>query len=306
MSVLVCVTGRNNDKLMAKLNEALPDVKIELWPHCEDLNRVQFVLAWNAPDELWAQLPNLKVVQSYGAGVDGIALDKLKPNVSVARIVDEQLSADMAEYVLSHVLANKLRHREYATNQGHRNWKPRRAKNGNEVGILGLGELGRVTAELLGHHGFSIRGWSRTQKCISNVACYAGEAQLEAFLSGIDYLVCLLPLTQQTKGILNAELFSQVPPNCVLINVARGQHLVEADLLVALDNNELEAAVLDVFSTEPLPESHPFWSHPKVTVTPHVAAVTNMDTVVAQIAANARACLGNNPLENRVDLGQGY
>ncbi|KZN45611.1 2-hydroxyacid dehydrogenase [Pseudoalteromonas luteoviolacea] len=306
MSVLVCVTGRNNDKLMAKLSDAIPDVKIEQWPYCEDLSSVQFVLAWNAPDNLWQQLPNLKVVQSYGAGVDGIALDKLKPCVSVARIVDQKLSVDMAEYVLSHVLANKLRHREYAANQSEGYWKPRRAMGGNEVGILGLGELGKVTAEVLVRHGFSVRGWSRTQKDLPKVACYAGENQLETFLSEIDYLVCLLPLTQQTKGMLNAKLFSLLPANCVVINVARGQHLVEEDLLAALDNNKLGGAVLDVFSTEPLPENHPFWSHSKVTVTPHVAAVTNMDTVIAQIAANVNACLDDTPLENQVNLSKGY
>ncbi|KZN37688.1 2-hydroxyacid dehydrogenase [Pseudoalteromonas luteoviolacea] len=306
MSVLVCITGRNNDKLMMKLNEALPEVKIELWPNCENKADVEFVLAWNAPDELWRQLPNLKVVQSYGAGVDGIPLDKLPNDVQVTRIVDKQLSVDMAEYVLSHVLAHKLRHGEYSANQANRNWKPRRAKSSNVVGILGLGELGCKTAQLLSSHGFSVRGWSRTLKRLANIDCYAGEAQFEQFLSGLDYLVCLLPLTQATTGILNTKLFSSVSSDCVLINVARGQHLVESDLIAALDNNEIGAAVLDVFQTEPLPEHHPFWTHPKITVTPHVAAVTNLDTVVAQIAANARACLAKQSLQNLVNQQTGY
>ncbi|MCF2856351.1 glyoxylate/hydroxypyruvate reductase A [Pseudoalteromonas sp. SMS1] len=306
MSVLVSITGRNNDKLMAKLQEALPETKIEQWPNCENMEDIEFVLAWNAPDELWQQLPNLKVVQSYGAGVDGIPLAILPSSVKVTRIVDQQLSVDMAEYVLSHVLAYKLRHREYTSNQTERYWKPRRSVAGDSVGILGLGELGCRTASLLSRHGFSVRGWSRTLKDLSNVECYAGEAQFEQFLTGLDYVVCLLPLTSATQGILNAQLFSLVSSECLLINVARGQHLVEADLLNALDENELGAAVLDVFTTEPLPEAHPFWKHPKITVTPHVAAVTNLDTVVAQIAANARACFANQALQNRVMQDRGY
>ncbi|KZN31228.1 hypothetical protein N483_05260 [Pseudoalteromonas luteoviolacea NCIMB 1944] len=291
---------------MAKLKGALPDVDIYLWPHCDNLADIEFVLVWKAPEELWQQLPNLKVVQSFGAGVDGIPVDKLPPDVEVARIVDKQLSHDMAEYVLSHILAYKLRSQEYSANQSTSYWKPRRARQGATAGILGMGELGAVVAKRLSANGLSVRGWSRTAKQLDNIRCFHGEEQLSEFLSQLDYLVCLLPLTDATAGILNRALFNQVSSDCLLINVARGQHLNEHDLLEALDCGELGHAVLDVFVTEPLPKDHAFWSNPKVTVTPHVAAVTNLDTVVAQITSNIKACLEKKPIKNTVDITVGY
>ncbi|MDK2594554.1 2-hydroxyacid dehydrogenase [Pseudoalteromonas obscura] len=306
MSVLVCITGRNNDKLMAKLKGALPNVDIYQWPHCDNLADIEFVLVWKAPEELWQQLPNLKVVQSFGAGVDGIPVDKLPSGVEVARIVDKQLSQDMAEYVLSNVLAYKLRSQEYCSNQSTSFWKPRRARQGKTAGILGMGELGAVVAKRLSVNGLNVRGWSRTAKQLDNIRCFHGEEQLSDFLSQLDYLVCLLPLTEATAGILSRTLFSMVSSDCLLINVARGQHLNEHDLIEALDSGELGHAVLDVFATEPLPKDHAFWSHPKVTVTPHVAAVTNLDTVVAQITDNINACLERKPIKNTVNTSVGY
>ncbi|KZN62750.1 hypothetical protein N473_19180 [Pseudoalteromonas luteoviolacea CPMOR-1] len=306
MSVLVCITGRNNEKLMAKLQDALPDVELKLWPHCDDLESVKFVLAWKAPQELWQKLPNLKVVQSFGAGVDGIPMSILPSGTVVARIIDPQLSDDMAEYVLSHALAHKLRHQNYCAEQAKKNWKPRRARKGVTAGVLGLGELGKAVAQRLSDNGFTVRGWSRSAKQLDDIACYYGEAQLASFASGLDYLVCLLPLTDSTHGVLNRQLFQNVSNDCLLINVARGQHLNEQDLIDALNEQELGGAVLDVFTTEPLPEKHVFWSHPKVTVTPHIAAVTNLDTVVAQIAGNIRACFTGAPIKNGVDVTQGY
>ncbi|MBQ4877446.1 2-hydroxyacid dehydrogenase [Pseudoalteromonas luteoviolacea] len=306
MSVLVCITGRNNEKLMAKLQVALPDVNLQLWPECDDLSGIEFVLTWKAPESLWQQLPNLKVVQSFGAGVDGIPMNSLPTDVTVARIVDPQLSDDMAQYVLSHVLAYKLRHQSYIANQDTQYWKPRRARTGESVGILGLGELGKVVAKRLLDNGFMVRGWSRSHKEIDNIDCFHGEGQLEAFASELDYLVCLLPLTVETHGILSKSIFHHVSSECLLINVARGQHLNEQDLIEALDKEVLGGAVLDVFDTEPLPKTHPFWNHPKVIVTPHIAAVTNLNTVVAQIAENIRACIAGLPIKNTVDVNKGY
>ncbi|CAM4254208.1 2-hydroxyacid dehydrogenase [Pseudoalteromonas byunsanensis] len=306
MSLLVCVTRRDNTKLLAKLRSLLPDIEINEWPHCSAPHQVRFVLAWGAPDELWSQLPNLEVVQSYGAGVDGIAMQLLPEHVAVTRIVDKQLAADMAEYVLTHVLAHKLRLRQYFTQQSQHIWKPKRAHQGTHVGILGLGELGKVVAKRLIDNNFKVSGWSATQKSLSDVSCYAGEAHLSAFLSELDYLVCLLPLTEHTKGILNRTLFAQLPNHCVLINVARGQHINEADLLWALDNGELAGACLDVFAQEPLEEGHPFWLHPTITVTPHCAALTSIDTACEQIAANYIALINNERICNQVDRELGY
>ncbi|WP_105167728.1 2-hydroxyacid dehydrogenase [Pseudoalteromonas sp. T1lg23B] len=306
MSLLVCVTRRDNTKLLAKLRSLLPDVEINEWPHCSALDRVRFVLAWGAPDDLWPQLPNLEVVQSYGAGVDGIAMTLLPAHVVVTRIVDKQLAADMAEYVLTHVLAHKLRLRQYFTQQIQHSWKPKRAHQGMKVGIMGLGELGKVVAERLIANDFRVSGWSATPKSLPGISCYSAAAQLSEFLSELDYLVCLLPLTEQTQGILNRHVFEQLPNHCVLINVARGRHVNEEDLLWALDNGELAGASLDVFSQEPIDATHPFWSHPLITVTPHCAALTSIDTACEQIAANYVALINNEQIDNQVDRARGY
>ncbi|OHU86771.1 MULTISPECIES: 2-hydroxyacid dehydrogenase [Pseudoalteromonas] len=306
MSLLVCVTKRDNTKLLAKLRALLPGVEINEWPHCSALERVRFVLAWGAPDNLWPQLPNLELVQSYGAGVDGIAMELLPEQVVVTRIVDKKLAEDMAEYVLTHVLAHKLRLHQYFSQQTQRLWKPKRAHQGLHVGILGIGELGKVAAKRLIANGFKVSGWSATDKRVAEVNCYAGESQLPIFLSELDYLVCLLPLTEHTKGMLNRNIYEQLPNHCVLINVARGLHVNEEDLLWALNNGELAGACLDVFAQEPLAEGHPFWSHPAITITPHCAALTSIDTACEQIAANYLALISNGRIFNQIDRVRGY
>ena len=306
MSVLVCVTGRNNDKLLAELSAQLPNVKIYEWPHCDNLEEIEFVLAWKAPEMLWAQLPNLQVVQSYGAGVDAIDLSLIPEHVQVTRIVDTQMAEDMAEYVLAHTLAHKLRIREYLIKQQQGLWKPKRAHATQHVGILGLGELGLSVANRLVSNNFKVSGWSRSEKQLAHINHFHGEVQLPDFLKELDVLVCLLPLTLQTEKILNLDLFKQLPDHCLLINVARGKHLNESDLLKAFEQDELAAAVLDVFTEEPLPKSHAFWSHPKITITPHCAALTQLKTVCEQIADNVKAQQANTQLSNLVCKQKGY
>ncbi|TMP38003.1 2-hydroxyacid dehydrogenase [Pseudoalteromonas rubra] len=306
MAFLVCVTGRDNSKLMAELRASLPDVDVREWPDAGDLAEIEFVLAWNAPESLWQQLPNLKVVQSFGAGVDGIALSALRADVQVCRIVDPALADDMAEYVLGHVLAHKLRLPQYYQQQQQQLWRPKRASSGNRVGILGLGQLGQVAATKLQRNGFEVLGWSRSEKVLEGIRQFWGQAQLSEFASQCDYIVCLLPLTAQTHGILNKALFEAMPSHGVLINVARGAHLNEADLLDALDNQQIAAATLDVFAAEPLAADHAFWDHPKITMTPHVAALTSLKTAIAQIVANRQAMQKGQPLSHCVDLQVGY
>lgn len=306
MTVLVCVTGRDNSKLLAELRALLPNVKVTQWPDCDDLASVEFVLAWKAPSELWSQLPNLKVVQSYGAGVDGIELDKIPEHVKVTRIVDEQLAEDMAEYVLTHILSQKLRLKEYYLKQQQTVWKPKRAYKHNHVGILGMGELGQQVAKRLSCNNFKVSGWSRSEKDMTDVTHYHGQEGLELMLPQVDYLVCLLPLTEQTTGFLNKALFARLAKHCVLINVARGAHLVEADLIAALDTGNLRGATLDVFSEEPLSDSHPFWQHEQITMTPHCAALTSLETVCQQIAYNALAHYEGKALKNEICKQRGY
>jgi glyoxylate/hydroxypyruvate reductase A len=306
MSVLIAITGRDNTKLIAQLHARLPNTCIEQWPHCQNLDSISFVLAWNAPQEMWPQLPNLKAVSSFGAGVDSIDLTRLPSNVEVVRIVDEQLAEDMAEYVLTHILAQKLRLKEYFTKQVQQSWKPRRAYNDKNIGILGFGELGKVCAQKLIHNGFNVSAWTQSHKNSINVKMFYGEQGLNEMLPQIDYLICLLPLTKATTGIIDSVFLAKLPAHAVVINVARGQHVVEQDLLNALNTDRLRAATLDVFEQEPLTNNHPYWCHPKVTLTPHCAALSDLNSVIEQIADNIEHSNNGSALNNPIDRTKGY
>jgi glyoxylate/hydroxypyruvate reductase A len=306
MSVLVAITGRDNTKLITKLQERLPNTLIEQWPDCENVNDVDFVLAWKAPESMWAQLPNLKAVSSFGAGVDSIDLTLLAQNVEVVRIVDMQLAEDMAEYVLTHVLAQKLCLKEYYIKQTQQTWKPKRAYSNKHVGILGFGELGRACAQKLVTNGFKVSAWAQSNKSTTNVDIFYGEEGLNYMLPEVDYLVCLLPLTQATTGIINHSMLAKLPSHAVVINVARGPHVVEQDLLNALNNDRLRAATLDVFDQEPLPQNHPYWENPKITLTPHCAALSDLNSVIDQIVDNVECLKEGLSLNNSINRTKGY
>jgi glyoxylate/hydroxypyruvate reductase A len=306
MSVLVAITGRDNTKLIEQLQVRLPSTQIQQWPDCNNLESIDFVLAWKAPQDMWAKLPNLKAVSSFGAGVDSIDLSLLGDNIDVVRIVDEKLAQDMAEYVLTHVLAQKLRLKEYFIKQTQQQWKPKRAYEQNKVGILGFGELGKACAKQLIANNFSVNAWAHTHKTSNTVNLFYGEQGLQKMLSNIDYLICLLPLTKKTKGIINKSTISMLPNHAVIINVARGEHVIEADLLNALEENSLRAAVIDVFEHEPLGKEHPYWQHDKITLTPHCAALSDINSVTAQIAENVERLQQGITLNNRIDRTKGY
>ncbi|WP_165721323.1 MULTISPECIES: glyoxylate/hydroxypyruvate reductase A [unclassified Pseudoalteromonas] len=306
MSVLVAITGRDNTKLITKLQERLPNTLIEQWPDCKNAHDVDFVLAWKAPESMWPQLPNLKAVSSFGAGVDSIDLTLLDESVEVVRIVDMQLAEDMAEYVLTHVLAQKLRLKEYYIKQTQQTWKPKRAHSNKHVGILGYGELGKACAQKLINNGFKVSAWAQSNKSAANVEIFYGEEGLNSMLSDVDYLVCLLPLTQATTGIINHSMLAKLPKHAVVINVARGAHVVQQDLLSALNNDSLRAATLDVFDQEPLASNHPYWGNPKITLTPHCAAISDLNSVIEQIADNIECLDKGLVLNNPIDRTKGY
>ncbi|PAJ74841.1 glyoxylate/hydroxypyruvate reductase A [Pseudoalteromonas sp. NBT06-2] len=306
MSLLIAVPNRDMTKLQILLSDALPEILIEIWPEIVDPLKVEFVLVWNPPKNLWCNLPNIKAISSFGAGVDGLIKNEPLPNAPVARIVDPKLADDMALYVLGQILNFKLRLNEFHVKQQKKLWQPKRAHQTSKVGILGLGQLGTKTAELLNLNGFEVSGWSRSEKKINNITCYHGDEGLIEMAKSSDYLVCLLPLTEQTKGILNYELFQHLPNHACIINVARGEHLIENDLLKALDNNEILGAILDVFQTEPLPKDHEFWLHPRIICTPHTSALTSINTIVEQIAENYQHMEKGEPLINLIDAKLGY
>jgi glyoxylate/hydroxypyruvate reductase A len=271
---------------------------------------VDYVLSFRPPSGLLASLPNLKAVFSLGAGVDGFLHDGDYPaRVPLVRFVDETLSAEMAQFVLMHVLIHHRHQRLFDAAQPKHKWRqmvlPRRTED-TRIGMLGLGEIGAFTAQRLRELGFPVSGWSRTRKNYPGIKSFAGDGELKDFLAQSDITVCLLSLTRKTTGILNAKAFAAIPEGGFVINVARGGHVVEADLIAALDSGHLCGAVLDVFDTEPLPEDSPLWSHPKITVTPHVAAISQ-PAVAARFVLDGIAKFerGETP-DNIVDIATAY
>jgi glyoxylate/hydroxypyruvate reductase A len=271
---------------------------------------IDYVVAFRPPPGFLKTLPNLKAIFSLGAGVDGFLKDPEFPrSVPLVRFVDVTLAREMAQYVVMHTLLIHRHQRHFDEGQKKKEWRqmmlPRPSAD-TRVGVLGLGEIGSVTAERLAMFDFAVSGWSRTRKSVPGVKSFAGEEELAAFLGQCDIMTCLLPLTPQTRGIMNAELFARLPKDAWVINVARGQHLVEADLIAALDSGHLAGAVLDVFETEPLPPDNPLWTHPKVTVTPHIAAISAPEAAVRYIVDGIARAERGEALKDVVDLGKGY
>lgn len=292
------------DKLIARM----PALEVRIWPEVGDPAEIETALVWRPPPGELARYPNLKAILSLGAGIEGLIADSTLPDVPIARMVDPSLTRTMAEYVLLAVLRHHRGFDRFERAQRACRWDfslPPQPGD-HEVGIMGLGELGTAAARLLLHHGFPVTGWSRTPKAVDGVTSYAGRSELHAFLHRVHILVCLLPLTAETRGILDAETFAGLPHGAAVINVARGAHLVVADLLAALDSGHLAGATLDVFEDEPLPPGDPLWRHPKVLITPHVASYTVPAVAADGVVDNIRRALAGRPLEHEVDRGRGY
>ncbi|MEL7885404.1 glyoxylate/hydroxypyruvate reductase GhrA [Serratia marcescens] len=303
----------NAQEWLIGIKQRLPQAEIREWQRGDE-RPADYALVWRPPHEMLANRRDLKAVFALGAGVDAI-LDQerkhpgtLPAGVPLLRLEDTGMAQQMQEYALSYVLRYFRRFDEYQALQQRQEWQPLDPHSLDDftIGILGAGVLGQSVARKLTEFGFSVRCWSRSAKQIDGVQSFAGEAQRGAFLDGVKLLINLLPNTPQTVGILNRELFAQLRPGAYLINIARGAHLVEADLLAALEQGQLAAATLDVFAREPLPQDHPFWRHPRVTITPHIAAITLPQQAMDQIAANIRALEAGHAPAGVVDRQRGY
>jgi glyoxylate/hydroxypyruvate reductase A len=255
-------------------------------------------------------LPNLKAIFSLGAGVDGFLRDPDLPRqVPLVRFVDPTLIHEMAQYVVMHVLMVHRGQRFFDSAQRESQWRQRmlaRPSRDTRIGLLGLGDIGGAIAISLLPFDFQLSGWSRSRKNIPGVKSFAGESELPQFLAQCDYCICVLPLTDDTKNIMNAAFFAQLPKGAWVINVARGGHLIVEDLIAALDGGHLGGAVLDVFPAEPLPSDSPIWRHPRITATPHIAALTDPVAALAYIGDCVARCESGRALENVVDLAKGY
>jgi glyoxylate/hydroxypyruvate reductase A len=285
-----------------------PEIDFRLWPEIGDANGVRYLAAWVPPDDLGACFPNLELLFSTGAGVDQFDFAALPPQLPVVRMIEPGIVQGMVEYVTHAVLDLHRDMPAYRRAQQHRQWRPIPVRTAAEcrVGVLGLGSLGQAVLAQLVALGFDAAGWSQSRHEVPGVHCHAGVGELDAFLARTQILVCLLPLTDATRGLLNAALFAKLPRGASLVHVGRGPQLVSADLLRALDAGQLAEAVLDVTDPEPLPESDALWSHPRVRITPHIASMTQPQTAARVVIDNLRRHARGEPLVGLIDRAQGY
>jgi glyoxylate/hydroxypyruvate reductase A len=314
MTILLAISGWDPEPWRARLHALLPEHETVTPETIADRGVVNYALSWRHPTGALADLPNLKAIFSLGAGVDHLFLDSKLPDVPIVRMVDADLRDRMSEWVILHALIHLRQQRMYDWQQDQQIWEEdvdQPAAGDVRVGILGLGVLGADAAGKLATIGFEVAGWSRTPRALDSIACFHGEEGLDALLARTDILVALLPLTPQTRGILNARLFAKLARDGrlggpILLNAGRGGLQIEADIVAALDTGVLKAASLDVFETEPLPESSPLWNHPRVAISPHNAAISTPDAIVRAIADQIEAHERGEALRDVVDRKRGY
>ena len=285
-----------------------PDIEFRLWPDVGDPASVLYLAAWEPPTNLAGLFPNLKLLFSSGAGVDQFDFAALPPRLPVVRMVEPGIIRGMVEYVTHAVLDLHRDMSAYRRAQQRREWQPLKVRAAAErrVGVLGMGTLGQAVLSQLVTLGFDCAGWSRSRHALDGVRCHAGATELHDFLARTDILVCLLPLTEATRGFLDDKVFARLPRGASLVHVGRGPQLQTADLLAALDSGQLSEAVLDVTEPEPLPAAHPLWAHERVRITPHIASMTRADTAARVVIDNLRRFARGETLLGLVDRARGY
>lgn len=291
------------------LRDLMPDWNIYPINKVPDPDAVTYSVVWRPASGAMKPFKNLKAIVSLGAGIDHVLADEQLPlHVPIIRTVGTDLTQRMKEYVAMHVLRHHRELPAIQANQAHQVWEQIVVPPATQrrVGVMGLGNLGAIAADLLKQIGFEVSGWSRSQKDLPGIKCFSGAEGFGAFLEGTEILVCLLPLTESTRGILNADTFNRLKRGASIINAARGPHLVDSDLLEALNSGQISSATLDVFHVEPLPKSHPFWTNPKITVTPHVASLIDAPTGSKIVAKNIRTFHETGTVADLADAKRGY
>jgi glyoxylate/hydroxypyruvate reductase A len=289
--------------------KAAPDLGLVHDQPPRDLAGIRYCMTWKPLPGIYDRMPDLQALFVLGAGVERFLADAtIPPRVQIVKMAEPGLTQAMEHYVLWQVLNHHRRFWELDAAQREARWIDQTypAPWERKVGVMGLGTLGEAVARMLKRFGFDTRGWSRSAKAIDGVAVFAGAERVDAFLEGLEILVCLLPLTSETRGILNADLFRRMPPGAGLVNVGRGAQLNEADLISALDSGQLSAASLDVFAAEPLPAGHPFWRHPRIFMTPHLAADVDPQSAALAIKRQIDRFEAGQALEHVADRTRGY
>ncbi len=309
MRITFCLTDTKVQPWLEGFQAAFPDAVIEQWSAGAAL--ADYAVVWAPPQTFFDEQTALRGVFNIGAGVDALMKLRIPPRVPVVRLDDAGMSVQMAEYVCHAVIRHFREFDAYEADVVSGKWSYRkpRLRSDYPVGVMGLGVLGERVGKALAQFDFPVMGWSRSAKAVAGITCFSGEAGLKDFLKTTRILVCLLPLTPETENILNREALGSLLPGGYVVNVARGGHLVDDDLIALIDGGHLAGATLDVFRTEPLPDAHPFWKHPKIIVTPHTSARTLRDESIAQIAGKIRALDGGAAIDSLagvVDLNKGY
>ena len=309
MRISFCCLDTKAAPWLDGLRAAFPGAEVAVWS--AGALRADYAVVWAPPQQFIDEQSQLKGIFNIGAGVDALLGLRLPPGVPVVRLDDAGMSVQMAEYVCHAVIRHFREFDGYEADATQRKWSYRkpRLRADFPVGVMGLGVLGERVSRALAQFDFPVRGWSRSPKAIPGVQCFSGDAGFNDFLAASRVLVCLLPLTPETENIMRRDTLARLQPGGYVINVARGHHLVDDDLIALLDSGHLAGATLDVFRTEPLPAAHAFWTHPKIAVTPHTSARTLRDESIAQIAGKIQALESGAPLDSlagRVDLNKGY
>ncbi len=309
MRVTFCCTDTKAQPWLEGLRAALPGAQVELW--APGASAADYAVVWAPPQTFFDEQTALQGVFNIGAGVDALMKLRLPEGVPVVRLDDAGMSVQMAEYVCHAVIRHFREFDGYDADVAEGKWSYRkpRLRADFPVGVMGLGVLGERVALALKQFDFPVLGWSRSAKTIADVQCFAGNDGLNQFLTATRILICLLPLTPETENIMGKNNLMKLLPGAYVINVARGAHLVDDDMIALIDSGHLAGATLDVFRQEPLPAAHPFWQHPKITVTPHTSARTLREESIAQIAGKIQALHQGQPTTSMagvVDLNKGY
>ena len=306
MNITFCCTDAKPEPWLQGFSAALPLADISVWQ--PDAPQADYAVVWAPPQQFMDEQPGLKALFNIGAGVDALLKLRLPPKALVVRLDDAGMAVQMAEYVCHAVIRHFREFDGYEADTAAGRWAYRkpRIRSDFPIGVMGLGVLGERVARALAQFEFPINGWSRSAKAIEGVRAFTGAHQFHDFLAASRVLVNLLPLTPDTAHVMNQDTLRRLQPGAYVINVARGAHLVDEDLLAALDSGHVAGATLDVFRTEPLPADHPFWTHPRITVTPHTSARTLRDESIAQIARKMAALQRGERVAGIVNPARGY
>jgi glyoxylate/hydroxypyruvate reductase A len=309
MAILCRLHHVYGDQLINGIRAKLTNEEIREYPAVDNATDIDVAIIFRMERGFLNGFPNLKMISTTGAGVDHFLLDPDLPrHVPLVRVLDADFGARMADYVLTWIL---FYHREVAHFQAAQRkhewaYKPIRSASEVKVSIMGLGQMGGLLARRLAYLGYTVNGWARSRYTIDGVSCYAGFEEFGQFLADTEILVNLLPLTTETRGILSKSTFDRLPAGSILISAGRGGHLIESDLMNALDSGQLRAATIDAFPVEPLPEAHPLWVHPNISVTPHCSSTPSAETIIDAFVENVRRLRAGDPLLNQVNYEKGY